>query len=181
MKNKMLIISFFIILTSCYNWQQKSHCSTIDLLIDEIDLPQGSIIDPISSPVSEYPKDSAGVTASYNQDLIYHVIGNYSNVRSAKLKYSRELQLTFIADKSQGPWNKPTEITYTSSIADQYHLACGPVRTQLQLQCRMIARYKEYYVFFFAYLSDDGLNFEHLEDILRNIDQKMEACFLIDH
>ncbi len=170
----LLIITFHFILVSCTNSQPTSECQINELILDKSDFPSGTVVDDISSPIDEYPSESAGRTAGYGKSLIYHVVGNYSSIRQAKLKYSNEDKYKFESDKYRGPWVTPEEITYESPIADQYHIACGPVQTEYQ--CRMIARYEEYYVFFFAYVSEDGLNFNHLQEMLKSIDKKMEAC-----
>lgn len=95
-------------------------------------------------------------------------------MRAAKNEYRKDVARTFKTGKYDGPWITPGELTYTSPIAAEYHVACGMVRTWYQ--CRMLARYDEYHVLFWAYISDQGISLQTFESLLQAIDTKMGQC-----
>lgn len=173
-----LFILLFVLalLSGCSTKSPPRNCPISEWLLNKADLPSGSIVNDVSSPVAEYPEESAGVTASNNQDLIYQVIGRYPSTKSARNKYNQSLKTHFRAESNGHTWGKPAEITFHSAIANQYNTACNIVHGKTQ--CRMIGQYEEYYVFFFSYISTKGINLEAYQDLLESIDQKMSQCLL---
>ena len=168
----MLLI--LTLLTSCMPKQTQNKCDVKDMLLDKMDFPKGTLTDDPSSPVAEYPTESAGVTASFLNDLIYQVVGRYSSVKSAERKFTENLTYYFKGDDFEGPWETLVEISYESPFAQKYHVACGNLSQGYQ--CRMIGQYNEYYVFFFAYISENGITLESFQDLLMKIDEHMAQC-----
>jgi hypothetical protein len=72
-----------------------------------------------------------------------------------------------------GPWETPDEL-YISSSAQNYHAACG-IDGQIY-QCRMVATYSEYSVFFRSHVSDDGITLSKVNELLQAIDKSMAQC-----
>lgn len=145
------------------------------MLLTQADYPTGTILnDSDPSPLAEMPKDSAGFTAGYGDSLMYHVVGRYKSIDSAKSKFQDRSEMFSKKTDFEGPWEIPVELTYSSRIAQQYQAACGKVGQEYQ--CRMIGRYEEYYVFFFAYITDNGVTYAILNDLLQKIDARMEMC-----
>ncbi|MBW1853694.1 MAG: hypothetical protein JRJ00_03285 [Deltaproteobacteria bacterium] len=169
-----VILSTALIFVSCIQNRPERDCLISELVLDESDYPDGFVVDEISSPIADYPLESAGLTASFNQDLIFHVVGRYKSRKGAEQEYNNVLSSSFVEDKYRGPWIVPNEISYVSPVAQKYHLACGNVLGEYQ--CRMIGQYEEYYVFFFAYISEDGITFDILGDLLKKIDHHMAQC-----
>jgi hypothetical protein len=58
--------------------------------------------------------------------------------------------------------------------SDEYNVACGNLSQGYQ--CRMIGQYNDYYVFFFAYTSDDGKTLKSLKNLLMKIDDHRASC-----
>ncbi|MBV6467484.1 MAG: hypothetical protein PGMFKBFP_02846 [Anaerolineales bacterium] len=177
--NRIFSFVFFILtaflLSSCNSQNRPIRdCQIGELLLSDMDFPSGTFVDPISSPVSEYPEESAGRTAVFSDDLIYHVVGRYLSSDGAQRKFADSFDLAFDDNKYEGPWAAPSGFSYTSSIANQFYVACG--NTGTKHQCRMIGQYEEYYVFFFSYVSDSGMNITIYQDLLDKIDDKMAQC-----
>jgi hypothetical protein len=144
------------------------------MLLTRADYPTGTILnDSDPSPIAEMPRESAGFTAGYGDSLIYHEAARYKSIYSAESYFHDRLK-TFSTTKYEGPWEIPPELTYSSRIAQQHKVACGKVGQEYQ--CRMIGRYEEYGVFFSAYMTDNGVTFDILNDLLQKIDTRMEMC-----
>jgi hypothetical protein len=170
----LAIISTALIFVSCIQNRPERDCPISELVLDESDYPDGFIVEEISSPIAEYPIESAGRSAGYKQNLTFYLIGRYKSRKGAERKFDKKLERSFEKDDYGKPWVKPIEVSYTSPIAHQYHLACGNILGKYQ--CRMIGQYEEYYVFFFSYISEDGITFNILEDLLKKIDHHMAQC-----
>lgn len=176
MKTKICFIVPFVafLLVSCGLARPSSECDIKDMLLNENDLPARTIMNNISSPIAEMPNESAGFSASYVNSPIYHEIGRYLSINGAEGKFLERLDLYFKGNDYRGPWQLPAEISYISPLAQQYHVACGNIGEKYQ--CRMIGQYDEYYVFFFAYISDNGITLEIFQDLLMKIDSHMAQC-----
>ena len=177
MKKLYCILIFLLtafLLVSCNQSRPVRDCKVNDLLLGELDFPIGTILNQISSPIAGQPEESSGRTASYYDDLIYHEVSRYLSVEGAQSKFNKRRIRAFEEDNYEGPWATPSGISYSSPIADQFFVACGNIGTKYQ--CRMIGQYNEYYVFFFSYLSEQGMNLEKYQEMLKKIDKKMEQC-----
>lgn len=174
MRCQLLSLFVLALLSACNTRNPSRDCPISELLLNATDFPAGTIVNDISSPVAEYPEESADVTASKNQDLVLHLVGRYPSTKVAKNKYDQNLNLRFGVESNGQTWEKPSEITFHSAIARQYNTACNIVFGKTQ--CRMIGQYEEYYVFFFSNISTKGINLETYQDLLETIDQKMSRC-----
>jgi hypothetical protein len=164
-----------LILIACLENRPERDCKITNLVLSESDFPTGFVVDRISSPVAEYPDESAGRMASYKNRLIFHQVVRYRSLNVAKRVYKKETASAFDDKDVFGKsWVAPEDFSYTSPVAQQYHMACGNVLNGYQ--CRMTGQYEEYYVFFFAYVSDDGITLDIVEYLLQKIDHKMEQC-----
>src|SRR5687768_9111459 len=107
----LCIFLISIILTSCTSRQEQSKCDIKDLLLEKTDFPGGTIVNDVSSPVAEYPTESANFTANFQQDLMYQVVGRYSSIKNAERKFTERLEQYFKGDDFEGPWETPIEIS----------------------------------------------------------------------
>ncbi len=76
------------------------------------------------------------------------------------------------ADPQATDFYPPEELPYVSPIADEYYFACG---YEFGLVCRMIARYRNYFVYFYFDMDDGrgyGLTFSEVNRILRWLDDQ---------
>ena len=176
MRTKNICLYFLVIclLISCAPVRPSRECTLESMLLTQDDFPSDTIVNKISSPIAEMSRESAGFTARYGDSLMYHEINRYLSSDDAKEIFQEGRDIHFRTTEYYGPWETPTELSYVSPIAQQYYVACGKVDEKYQ--CRMIGQYEEYYVFFFAYISDNGVTFDILNDLLQKIDERMEQC-----
>lgn len=177
MRQKIAVLGLFVVgvLVSCNFLQAGPECKVESMLLTKDDLPAGTILGNVSSPIAEMPENSTGFTSSYGESAIYHEVARFPWISSAENEFESAKKRASIQTKYDGPWEIPPELSYTaSSIFQKYYVACGKVSEKYQ--CRMIGQYDEYYVFFFAYISDNGITFEILNDLLQKIDEQMAQC-----
>lgn len=170
----IFLLTAFLLASCDMQSRPDRDCKVSELLLNEFDFPAETIVNQISSPIAEQPEESSGRTASYFDDLMYHEVSRYLSREGAQKKFDKRLKLAFEEDNHEGPWEIPSGFSYTSSIANQFYVACGNVGTKYQ--CRMIGQYEEYYVFFFSYMSEQGMNLEIYQGLLQKIDDKMGQC-----
>ncbi len=161
------------LLSSCIN-APPPPCPLSDLLLDQSLFPSGTYAEPLVSPIPEYPRNSFSQGFWYEPDDVIYDVEYWYSQGSAEREYSQELLSAFDEDAYMGPWELPKELTYSSSIASNYHLACGPAH--YKYQCRMIGTYNTYFVYLKVEISEHGLNYALTENLLRAIDNNMRAC-----
>lgn len=145
------------------------------MLLTKDDFPSDTMINQISSPIAEMPQESAGFTANYHGSAIYHEVSRFPRTTSAENEFDKIGMRAFIQTEYEGPWETPPELSDENSIFQKYHVACGK-KYDGKYQCRMIGQYDEYYVFFFAYISDNGVTFDILNNLLQKVDAHMAQC-----
>jgi hypothetical protein len=163
-------IVFVLVLTSCTGTEPK--CPIESMIMDEHLLPEGTYVERLISPVSEYPKESVARSFYYAPYDIFHMIVNWHSTRSAKREFNNDIETAFDTDKYMGPWETPGNM-YNSQIADNYHVACGTDRTY---QCRLAATYGEYSVYFRADVGDEGITLLKVNELLQAMDETMAQC-----
>ncbi|KXK12868.1 MAG: hypothetical protein UZ14_CFX002002106, partial [Chloroflexi bacterium OLB14] len=68
------------------------------------------------------------------------------------------------------PWQKPPQLTFDSTTADDIYIACG---TGIQgKKCGFAGRYEEYVIYFSSSIGEE-ITFEEFEEILRYIDEQI--------
>lgn len=174
---KKLLFSLFAVvflLLGCVPSRPARDCAITDFLLKEMDFPTGTIVNQVGIPVSEYPMESAGFTASLSGDSIYQVVAQYPSYNRARKKFDKSYKSMFDVDNRRGPWEKPLDVAFMPSVAQQYYVACGNVASKYQ--CRMIGQYEEYYVFFSSYISERGITLEVYDELLQKIDGIAGRC-----
>jgi hypothetical protein len=168
------IVILLFIMVGCQARRAEHSCIVQDLLLNKDDFPTGTILNHVGSPVADLPPESAGRSASYNQDLIYAEVSRYRSPEDADVKFDELDQFLFIADKYSGPWNIPEEIVGFTLRANQFRYACG--KSGNSYQCRMIGRYEEYIVFLFSYISNQGITIDRFQNLMVSFDNRMFQC-----
>jgi hypothetical protein len=176
MHHSKYILVLVLFLTACGPKSPSRYCSIRELLLNESDFPAESIVNEISSPVAEYPEASAGITASYKKDLMFHLVSRYPTKIVSSKKFDENLELYFREVDHGQSWEKPIGFNIISSIADQYIVACGI--SLGKYQCRMMGQYEDYYVLFFSDITDQGVDLVIFQELLQKFDQKMALCLL---
>jgi len=177
MKRKAVYTHFLLacLLASCAFLRSAGKCNVKKMLLGENDFPTGTIVNQISSPIAEMPYESAGFTANYSGSAMYHEIGRYPTDKIAEKEFEGAKKRASGQTEYVGPWEILPVLSRESSIFQKYYVACAAMNHG-EYQCRMIGQYDEYYVFFSAYILDNGVTFDILNDLLQKIDARMEKC-----
>lgn len=165
----LTILVLFLI--SCSNAVPK--CPIQLLLLDENLFPSGTQAEQLFSPAPERPKESAGRSYYFPPDLVFHEVINWHSERSAQNEFDLHSKSAFDVDQSMGPWETLDEL-YISLTAQNYRAACG-IAYHIY-QCRMLASYNGYSVFFRAFVSDQGITLQKVNELLQAIDERMVQC-----
>jgi hypothetical protein len=164
-------IVFLFLFASCQETQ--SNCAIENLLLDEKTLPEGTVAERLISPVSEKPDESVArsfYSAPYD---IFQMVINWRSDQSARNEYDNYINSAFDSDKYMGPWETPKEM-YISTIADNYHIACGNVHSVYQ--CRFAATYGSYSVFLRADVGSEGITLQKVNEMVQSIDELISQC-----
>lgn len=68
------------------------------------------------------------------------------------------------------PWQEPTSLSFHSSKAREFYVACG--QWAVVRKCSLVARYEEYIVYFTATMGSD-MTLQHFEQIVSYIDKQI--------
>lgn len=99
----------------------------------------------------------------------------YETVGAASEKYAIYRSANFHRaqfDPDGTEYAPPPELLYVSPIADEYYFACGH---EFGLVCRMVARYRNYFVYFSFFMESNdsyGLTYTEVERILKWLDEQ---------
>ena len=143
------------------------------MLLDASDFPENTILEQLFSPVPEYPEESAGRSYYFAPDFILHQVTNWGSVAAAKRDFNLEVKSAFDVDKYRGPWETPPDL-FISSSANNYRASCG--EDDHIYQCRMVATYGAYSVFFRSWVSVQGITMAKVNELLQAIDTRMTEC-----
>ncbi len=165
------VISLALVLSGCASKPAK--CPITTLILNESLFPKGTHAEQLFSPVPEDPEESAGQSFYYAPDSIFQEVINWHSEMGARREFNLQQRSAFDVDQYMGPWWTPNDL-YISSKAQNYHAACG-VDGKIY-QCRMVATYGGYSVFFRAEVSEQGITMSNVNELLRAIDQRMTEC-----
>ena len=124
--------------------------------------------------IDEKPKESVGRSYYVEPSEVYLEITRWKSNKGAETDYNKATGSVFDVDKYMGPWNTPDDL-YVSTAADNYQAACG-IDHKVIPQCRMLATYDEYSVYFRADIFPDGITVEKVNQLLKAIDDRMAEC-----
>ncbi len=148
-------------------------CPIETLILSGNSFPKGTYAEPLESPLPEYLQEGAARSFYLAPDSVFQEVIDWRLPARAKGEYDLQLRSAFDVDKYMGPWWTPEDL-YVSSTASNYHAACG---FDLNIyQCRMVATYGGYSVFFRAEASGQGITMSNVNELLRAIDQRMVEC-----
>ena len=150
-----------------------------DFHVLELELPSSifpdgvriSPIHPSSEGAGEIERGSQSIFWNSGNGSAGYDINRYPTIKKAIKVY--ELDYSHMADsETKNVWVRPTELTYSSSTADQFFVACGD---WLGINhCGMLARYREYEIFFRA-IMDDQMAYSDFEKIIVYIDEQISS------
>jgi hypothetical protein len=175
MKNKRKIWIFIfltIFLSACHQENQYS-CDIKSMLIEKSVFPEGTVEDPIDSPLKGDPLRSASRAFYYQDTSAWEYLVDYPSQNRAKQEYRDFSKAVFSDDKYRGGWETP-DSDFVSSSSTEMHYACGhDGETKV---CRFIARYDTYNVYFQVEIADQGMTTNDFISSIKVIDQKMKIC-----
>jgi len=161
----------FLFIAGCSQHQPK--CSIESLVLDGSGFPKGTFIGKVQLEIPEMPKESAYRGFSYGSDDVINYVVNWKSVRSVEQEFDKEIEIVFDEDHYMGPWETPKDL-YLSTDADNYRASCGIV--DKLFQCRLLATYDTYLVYFKADVSDQWLTISKVNEFLKAIDTQMLQC-----
>lgn len=192
----LFILAVGFCLTGCNSSLPQRNFVDANLLIDLNVMPQ-------NWGIAEYNEDNRDVDSKnqvsgayitfYAKSVPYfaraseHVYRYRSSNESSK--YYKKFMKRYFNDKSvyrTSKWITPTELSFTSISAKQWHYACAgsnffiSPNSQSSQLCIYLAQYNEYVVFFTITTQEDSSIFITLldvESVIRAIDQKMNILW----
>jgi hypothetical protein len=170
-----IIITFtaILFLVSCTD-KKTDKCPVETIILNENPFPEGTHAEELFSPVPDENIDSVERSFYFASDLAYQEVIHWDSAGDTKRYFDFRARSVFDVDKYMGPWTIPPELNYTSVTADKYRVACGVAHGVYQ--CRMIATYNEYFVFFRSYVTDHGISLSAFNQLLKAIDVKLTLC-----
>jgi hypothetical protein len=173
MKRLLFTVPLFVILLiGACSAKAEVGCKPEDVLLTKESLPEGAYEDSIVTSSAYSPKENAGRTLSFNQDLVIQFIDFYPGEKYAKRRFEKELAISFDEDEYQGLWQ--TSESSLPLVASEYYYACGIVNEENV--CRLIARYKNYFAFLGSEVSESGITQQQFEELILVMDQKLGTC-----
>ena len=186
MKRNVLVVVEIVllmnILAGCANANSPSdtlpdECLAINMLIYKEDIG-ASYSDPGISPMSDAPVNSASRSYVGPDTALNRVL--QSNI--TEKRYQKYIKYAFRTDKNVGPWSKPTELSYQSTLADEFEYGCGFLTWGsgvVERQCKYVARFRDYLVSFGVGVGSSAFSYENFEAGMKAIDREMAECFQV--
>ena len=105
----------------------------------------------------------------------YEKIYRMASIVVATREFERQIEIWFPTRGHWSSWERPARVTYESSSADRFRVACAydTARSDLAQKCHFIGQYEEYLVWFSTDMSPDYMTYEDLERILQAIDEQI--------
>jgi hypothetical protein len=173
----VVVICIFVIqvfLHGCLWWEcvPERNFHVRDWELPSVLFPDGAIVGHIGASA-----DGAGEIERGFQSIFWQYGGaGYSIKRfpsNRKAISNYEFEVNHMLDfKTNIPWEKPTQLTFHSSTADDVYIACG-IGVQGKV-CGFTGRYQEYVIYFSSSIGE-GMTFEEFEEIVRYIDEQISS------
>ena len=191
MTNKSVVIAIviFVLLSCCFlilaggqyfvndclwwDCAPKRNFRVSDLELPSTLFPDVAIVNHIRPMSDEFTTIEDGLQSIYwdnGNGLAGYDIYRYATIKKAIRGFEFNYK-QMVDDGTKKPWIRPSELTYSSSTANQLQIACG---IWIGRRCGMLARYQEYVVFFDAVM-DDKMTYSDFERIVIYIDEQMSA------
>jgi hypothetical protein len=154
-----------------------------DLLLDVQAFPRNWSMDPCTTNCNSREGEAKALRVFGVVGVPGHVIQEVfrlKDVASASDMFQSARVVDFRKSTTRTPSSDflpPPEITYRSSIADEYYLGCG---IDIGAACKAIMRYDNYFISFYFDLdtgTGEGLKVTEIEPVLRDLDAHVAARF----
>lgn len=150
-------------------------CPVKFLLLSVNEFPKGAKAEGIISPISDEPEESAWRRYKSLNDVVYQEVIRHLSNKAAKDLYDRYLNSMFKTGENYGPWEKPSELDFSSSAASNYKVSCGNL-DGIRYMCILDAQYQEYSILLTSSISDQGITVQDFNVLLNAVDRRMELC-----
>lgn len=190
--NRLILLTIMITLTTFVACESVTDVDppTEELLLPTEQLP--STWELSGSPRSMGPhigfgdQDDAYVNfklESSKYHIASHFVLYYPSMRKAEAEYLTMTRSEF-SDNSiavDKPWETPIELSYVSSHADQFRVACtiNNVAGQKQV-CKMMGQYGQYVTIFHSVIRTDTMSLRQFNDIIQFLDGMMVQKLQLD-
>lgn len=175
---------FFIIgllLVSCTTTTSQLEVDPSELLIGLTDMPDNwYVVSQGELPDNYRQQGGASIEFNVNNPQVLYVAAHrvyeYKSERQAAKEFEKQLPHRFNSSSiaSYTSWQPPQELSYTSTVADQFYFAChkGSVNG-IKTVCQAMGQYGNYLVVFHTYLVPEYMTYSDIESILQTIDARM--------
>ncbi len=157
----------------CFWWEcvpeRDFHASDLEIPISLF--PTGASTDPLTRPADNMFGEIEGGFQDVYLDyrIATYEIYRFPRVRDAVFRFEQNKK--GMVDSETGKvWEVPDDLTFSSSTADDWHIACGYWRQIYS--CEMTARYQEYVIFFKADINNQ-MTFANFEKVISYIDEQI--------
>lgn len=185
------LVVFCSLLRGCGNSSPERDFADADLLIDEVDMPEGW---KEAEYTDNYPYDTEGARNLAYRNFSFepttylvkagHDVYRYRNPFYARRGYTAyEKRYMGQRPSDLSPWETPSEFNVTDSVALQWRFACkyssfapAPEFGNKSRICMFLGQYEEFIIVFSATTEVDSTTFitlKEVSNIITIIDQKM--------
>jgi len=123
-----------------------------------------------SEGMGEMERGSQNIFWNGGNGIAGYDIYRYPTLKKATTQYKRIFK-DMVDDETKAPWIRPSELTFSSSTADEIFVGCGD---WMGRRCGMLARYQEYVVFFNAVM-DEKMRYTDFEKIIIYLDEQISS------
>ena len=129
--------------------------------------------DPIMSPLSHAPANSAVIDFAYPAPAYFKVIQYKDKIIQSV--YQSRAEFVFRSDEGSHSWVKPPDVLFESAWADEYDYRCGFVWDENR--CQYVARFKGYLIYLTINIGPDDYSLEDFSAGMAAIDREVAECF----
>ena len=132
--------------------------------------PEGSYTDHISAPTDGSNELEGGFQSIYvDQGIIVYDIYRFPRTKDAVAEFDHNKRNMVNRDTGE-KWQVPSDLTFSSTTADDIYIACGYWR----YRCQMTARYQEFVTFLNADINDK-MSFGDFEKVVFYLDEQLSS------
>lgn len=152
-------------------------CDIESLLITESLFPTGweEEMSPFHDAPARFGVERIGKEFLSSGPVAIQDIYRAADASTAAAGYE-DFQSDFTVRDDQSDWIVPEGLSYNSSIADQFRVACAVRYPIPEEVCQFIGQYGVYVVRFHTHMSPELMTYQDLERILLDIDRRMAEC-----
>jgi hypothetical protein len=134
--------------------------------------PEGSYADHISAPTDGSNELEGGFQSIYvDQGVVIYNIYRFPKTKDAVAEFEHNVR-NMIDRETGKQWHVPSNLTFSSTTADDEYIACGYWSNRYR--CQMTARYQEFVIFLNADINDK-MTFGNFENVAVYLDEQLSS------